>query len=206
MKIYSAMNASKKLHLTVVGALVAFSSMVQAQTSPWAESYRLEVAGKYAEAQAQIDPIASELAVLRSAWLMALQGRFVDAEKRYLQTLDMNPKSIPALVGVMSQQMAQLRYVDTIATGQRVLKLSAMDYTAQTNIMFCLWRMSAWADLAKQAAEVSPYYPNDVAVLVYRARAESALGNKKAARDLYARVIDLFPGHIEASNYVKGPL
>ncbi len=206
MKIYSAMYASKKLHLTVLGALLAFSPMAQAQTSPWVESYRLEVAGKYAEAQAQIDQIGSELAVLRSAWLMALQGRFADAEKRYLKVLDMNPKSIPALYGVMNQQMAQLRYVDTIATGQRVLKLSAMDYTAQINIMFSRWKMSAWADLAKQAAEVSPHYPNDFAVLVYRARAESALGNKKVARDLYARVVDLFPEHIEATNYVKGPL
>jgi tetratricopeptide (TPR) repeat protein len=197
--------SSVRTRLAVAAAVFTMTSMAHSQTNPWSESYRLEAAGKYAEALAQVEPLGTELAVLRSAYLIALQGKFADAEKRYSKVLDMNSKSIPALVGIMNQQMAQLRYADTITTGMRVLKDNPYDYTAQTNIMFCQWKMSAWADLQKRASDVSPRYPNDVSILVYWARAESALGNKKKARDIYSQVIDLFPGHIEATTFVKAP-
>lgn len=197
----------KKLRATVAGTLLVMTAMAQAQTNPWSESYRLEAAGKYAEALSQIESVspANELTVMRAAWLLYLPGRFADAEKRYLKALEMNPKSITALLGVQQQQMAQLRYGDAISTGQRVLQDNPWDYTAQTNNMFCEWKMSAWADLAKRAAAVSVRYPSDSSILVYWARAESARGEKKKARELYARVIDLVPGHIEGTAYNKAP-
>jgi len=200
-----------KIRLTVAGTLLALASMAPsislAQTSAWGESYRLEAAGKYAEALAQIESVspANEMTVTRAAWLLYLPGRFADAEKRYLKALEMNSKSITALLGVQQQQMALLRYGDAIATGQRVLQDNPWDYTAQTNNMFCEWKLSQWADLAKRGAAVSLRYPSDSSVLVYSARAESALGNKKRARELYARVIDLVPGHIEATVFNKAP-
>ena len=69
-----------------------------AQPSPWYESYRLEALGQYAEAQARIETLATqqpahEFAVLRTAWLLYLQGRFVDSEKRYLSAAAMNPRA-----------------------------------------------------------------------------------------------------------------
>ncbi len=189
-------------HLIVV-LTVSISAFVHAQTNPWAESYRLEAIGKLAEAQAPLEPLGTELSNLRLAYLVAIQGKYADAEKRYLKVLDANPKSMPALVGIMNQQMAQQRYKDAIDTAQRVIKMNAIDYTAHTNILFCLWRTSQWADLSKKANEIMVYYPNDVAILVYAARAESAQGRKPEARKLFARVLDLFPGHLEATDFLK---
>ena len=194
---------ASKFRMTATAAALAFSALAQAQTSPWAESYRLEAAGKLVEAQAQVEPIGSELSMLRAAYLTAIQGKFADAEARYKKVASTNPKSIPALTGVMNQQMAQQRFADTIVTAQQILKLNAMDYTAQTNIMFSQWKTSQWADLAKKAAEVSPYYPTDVSILVYGARAQAALGNKAEAKNMFSRVLELFPTHLEANNYIK---
>ena len=190
-----------KLSLTI--ASLAFAGITHAQTNAWAESYKLEYAGKFAEAQAQIETENSELSALRAAYLTAVQGKFADAEARYKKVAATNPKSIPALTGIMNQQMAQQRFADTIATAQQILKLNAMDYTAQTNIMFSQWKTSQWADLAKKTSEVSPYYPTDVSILVYGARAQAALGNKAEAKKMFGKVVDLFPGHIEATNYLK---
>ena len=197
------MSISVISRFSLVAGMLFLSASAQAQTSPWAESYRLEAAGKLVEAQAPLESLGTELSALRLAYLTAIQGKYADAEKRYLKVLDTKPKSIPALVGVMNQQLAQQRYKDVIDTAQRVLKINAMDYTAQTNIMFSLWRISQWADLAKKVAEVAPYYPNDVAILVYGARAESALGRKPEARKMFARVLDLYPGHLEATEFLK---
>lgn len=197
------MNIHTTIRFSVAAVALTFSALSQAQNSAWVESYKLEAAGKFADAQAQIESQNTELSSLRAAYLTAIQGKFADAEARYKKVLATNPKSIPALTGVMNQQMAQQRYGDTIATAQQILKFNAMDYTAQTNIMFCQWKTSQWADLAKKAAEVSPYYPTDVSILVYGARANAALGNKAEAKRMFSTVVDLFPGHIEATNYLK---
>lgn len=197
------MNFNTKLRLSVAAVALGFTSLAQAQNSPWIESYKLEAAGKFADAQAQIEGQNTELSSLRAAYLTAIQGKFADAEARYKKVLAINPKSIPALTGIMNQQMAQQRYADTIATAQQILKLNSMDYTAQTNIMFSQWKTSQWKDLANKAAEVSPYYPTDVSILVYGARANAANGNKAEAKKMFAKVVDLFPGHIEATNYLK---
>ena len=197
------MNLHTTIRFSVAAVALTFSALSQAQSSAWVESYKLEAAGKFADAQAQIESQNTELSALRAAYLTAIQGKFADAEARYKKVLATNPKSIPAMTGVMNQQMAQQRYADTIATAQQILKLNAMDYTAQTNIMFCQWKSSQWADLAKKAAEVSPYYPTDVSILVYGARANAALGNKAEAKKMFSTVVDLFPGHIEATNYLK---
>lgn len=197
------MNLNSKIRFSVTAVALTFSALSQAQNSAWIESYKLEAAGKFADAQAQIESQNTELSSLRAAYLTAIQGKFADAEARYKKVSATNPKSIPALTGIMNQQMAQQRYGDTISTAQQILKLNAMDYTAQTNIMFSQWKTSQWADLAKKAAEVSPYYPTDVSILVYGARAQAALGNKAEAKKMFSTVVDLFPGHIEATNYLK---
>ncbi len=192
-----------KFRFTLAAAAFGFAALAQAQNSAWIESYKLEAAGKFADAQAQIESQNTELSSLRAAYLTAIQGKSADAEARYKKVLALNPKSIPALTGIMNQQMAQQRYADTIATAQQVLKLNAMDYTAQTNIMFSQWKTSQWADLAKKTAEVSPYYPTDISILVYGARAQDALKNTAEAKKMFSKVIDLLPGHIEATNYLK---
>lgn len=190
-----------------IAALLA-ASMVGAQPDPWSESYRLEYLGKHADALALIEPIANrqpvnEFAILRSAWLLHLQGKYAEAEKRYQRAAEVNPRSLEAKLGLMLPQMALYRWNDAIQSGRKVLADSPWNYTAHVRIMISEEALSRWEDLAKHAAEVSSRYPADATVLVYWARAEAALKRTRKARELYAQVLERVPGHIEASTYIR---
>lgn len=193
--------------LLVLGTLL-LAPPSTAQQDPWAESYRLEYIGKYAEAQALIEPLAArqpinEFAIMRSAWLLHLQGKYAEAEKRYLRAVEVNPRSLEAKLGLMLPQMALYRWNDVIQSGRKVLSESQWNYTAHVRIMIGEEALSRWEDLSKHAAEVSARYPTDATILVYWARAEAALKRTRKARELYAQVLERVPGHIEASTYIR---
>ena len=199
-------NAPRRLAALAAG--LAFAAAAHAQPDPWSESYRLEGLGRYAEAQAQIAPLATrqpvhEFALIRNAWLAYLQGRYPESETLYQRALAANPRSLEASLGLMLPQMAQYRWADVIKAGRRVLADSPWDYTAHVRIMISEEAMSRWDELAKHAAEVSSRYPTDATLLVYWARAESALKNLRKARELYAQVLERVPGHAEATKYLK---
>lgn len=188
-------------------ALLA-ASTVWAQQDPWSESYRLEYLGKHADALALIEPFANrqpvnEFAILRSAWLLHLQGKYAEAEKRYQRAAEVNPRSLEAKLGMMLPQMALYRWNDAILSGKKVLADSSWNYTAHVRIMISEEALSRWEDLAKHAAEVSARYPADATVLVYWARAEAALKRTRKAKELYGQVLERVPGHIEASTYIR---
>jgi tetratricopeptide (TPR) repeat protein len=204
------MNPLKSLQALAVVLVTAMLplSAAFAQLDAWSESYQLESAGKYAEAQAQIEPLAArqpanEFAVMRTAWLLYRQGKHADAEKRYMKAAEANPRSLEATLGVMLPQMALLRWGDAIKTGRKVLADSPWDYNAHIRIMACEEAMSRWDDLAKHAAEVSARYPTDVTLLVYWARAEAALHNTRKAKDLYMQVLERLTFHIEAMKFIR---
>lgn len=186
-------------------ALVASGAL--AQTDPWAESYRLEAAGKYADAQALIEPLATrqppnEFAALRVGWLLYLQARHAESEKQYRRAADAYPRSLEARLGLMLPLMAQSKWQDAIRAGREVLAASPWQYTAHARLMVCEEATSRWDDLAKRGAEVSARYPSDANALVYWARAESALGNSHKARTLFQQVLERIPGHTEATRYL----
>ena len=188
--------------------ILLFAAGASAQKISWADSYRLEAAAKFAEAQAAIEPLATkepvnEFALMRSAWLLYLQGNYPESEKRYLKAAEFNPRSLDANLGVMLPQMAQYRWLDAMKAGGKVIRESAWQYTAHVRLMVCEEGMSRWADLAKHAAEVSARYPSDATVLVYWARAEAALHNTQKAKALYNQVLERFPIHAEASTFIK---
>ncbi len=189
-------------------AALLVTPTVGAQQDPWSESYRHEYVGKFAEALALIEPIANrqptnEFAIMRSAWLLHLQGKYVEAEKRYLRAAEVNPRSLEAKLGVMLPQMALYRWNDAIQSGRKVLADSPWNYTAHIRIMVCEEALSRWEDLAKHAAEVSARFPADATSLVYWARAEAAQKRTRKAKELFAQVLERVPGHIEASTYIK---
>lgn len=203
------MTTLRLLARTVVALAALFlAPAASAQQDPWSESYRLEYLGKYADALALIEPFANrqpvnEFAIMRSAWLLHLQGRYAEAEKRYLRAAEVNPRSLEARLGVMLPLMALYRWNDAIQSGKKVLSESPWNYTAHVRIMISEEALSRWEDLSKHAAEVSARYPTDATVLVYWARAEAALKRTRKAKEIFAQVLERVPGHIEASSYIK---
>ena len=52
-----------------------------------------------------------------AALAAALQGKYAEAEKRYLRAAEVNPRSIEAKLGLMLPQMALYRWNDAIQSG-----------------------------------------------------------------------------------------
>lgn len=200
-------NAIPGCAFAVAMALV-MASAAQAQQDPWSESYRLEKAGRHADAQALVEPLATrqsphEFALLRSGWLLYLQGRYREAEERYLRAAEVNPRSVEAWRGAMLPQMALFKWSDALKSGQRVTAANSWDYIANIRIMICEEAMSRWGDLARHAAAMSARYPSDATVLVYGARAAVAMRDRRKAREMYAQVIERIPGHVEATKFIE---
>lgn len=191
-----------------IGAALVAAGHAFAQADPWAESYKLEAARKYAEAQAQVEKVvarqpSNDFAVMRVAWLSYLQGQHVESEKHYRRAIEINTKSIEARLGLMLPLIAQYRWADATKVGREVLAVSPWDYYAHTRLMICEEATSRWDDLAKHAAEVAARYPSDATALVYWARAESALGNPRQAKTIFTQVLERYPTHDEAMRYVR---
>lgn len=204
------MNTQMKItrRALLLGLMLSLSASAYGQQDPWAESYRQEYAGKYAEALAAIEPLAtraspSELAIIRSAWLLHLQAKYAEAEKRYQRAIELNPRSIESLYGLMLPQMALYKWADALRAGQKITAVNPWDYTANVRIMICEEALSRWADLAQHAGAMAARYPTDATILVYWARAMAALKDNKRAKELYAQVLERIPTHAEAASFIK---
>lgn len=176
-----------------------------ADESPWLKSYRLEAAGKYAEAAAALDSANSsgdaDFALMRRGWLAYLHGRHNEAIDFYGRAINKNPKSLEARLGITLPLLAQRRWKEAALYARQVIAESSWDYTAHLRLMVAEEGLRDWKTLAEHAERVSERYPADATALVYLARAQAWMGNTKAAREDYARVLSRIPGHSEATRY-----
>ena len=197
-----------------VAAVLCFgaSPLAYAQNSKgahpaWAESYKLEASGKYAQAAMVIEPVLrdspnNDFALMRRAWLNYLQGRHNDAVRDYGQALVQNPRSLETRLALSLPLMAQQRWKDAEIELKKVIATSAWDYTAHSRLLICEEGQRKWDELARHAAELAAHFPSDANALVYLARGEAWLGNVKKAQVAYAQVLERAPTHVEAGNYL----
>ncbi|MDP2810271.1 MAG: hypothetical protein Q8O34_08990 [Rhodocyclaceae bacterium] len=190
----------QKLLLTVVLSCLP----LLARADVWSESYRLEALSRYADAAAQIENQVrnNEYAQIRHAWLLYLQGRFEDAIAGYKRAQAMNPRSIDASLGVTLPLMAQWRWQEAAEVARAVLSKAPGHYTATVRLLVAEEAMKQWRPMAEDAAQLAARYPTDATAWVYVARAEAWQNNVDRAREAYARVLQIVPGHIEATRYL----
>ena len=60
-----------------------------------------------------------------------------------------------------------------------------------------------WTALEKHASAVVERYPSDATAQVYLARAYASLGKKESPIQLYKKVLQMVPEHIEAPRYLS---
>lgn len=198
-----------RMKLFVLLALFASSiASAQVNESVWQESYSLEYAGKYAQANVAIEAVLREspnheFALMRRAWLNYLQGRYNDALRDYNQVLSLNPRSLDARLGLTLPLIAQQRWREAEMEANKVISVSAWDYTANVRLMVCEEGERKWEGLSRHAGELAAHYPTDATVLVYLARAEAWQAHVKKARSAYAKVLERIPAHAEAAAYLK---
>ena len=188
--------------------LLMASASAWASESSWQKSYRLEAEGKYAEASAALDGANgnadADLALMRRGWLSYLQGRYNEAVDFYGRAISRNPKSLEARNGIALPLLAQQRWREAASHARQAIAESAWDYTAHLRLIIAEEGQRDWKTLAEHAEKVAEHYPSDATALVYLARAHAWMGNTRAAKEAYGRVLSRIPGHIEATSYRAG--
>lgn len=196
-----------KTWMAVLFLMVAASS-VWADESPWQKSYRLEAAGKYAEASAALDStdgsVDADFTLMRRGWLSYLQKRYNESVDFYGRAISKNPKSLEARNGITLPLLAQQRWREAASHARQVIAESAWDYIAHQRLMVAEEGQRDWKTLAEHAARVAERYPADATALVYLARAHAWREETNAAKRAYGRVLIRVPGHIEATSYSVG--
>jgi tetratricopeptide (TPR) repeat protein len=190
----------------VIASLTAalLGGPVFAQNDPWANSYKFEAAGNFQQAAQQLEQLAqkNEFAQLRVAYLLYLQARYPDAIRAYQRAQEMNKDSYDAVLGISLVLLAQGRWSEAASQAKWVLSNSPGNYVAQLRLLVAEEGEKNWKGLSSLAEDMARRYPSDATVWVYAARAAANLGNKARAADAYNRVLQIVPGHIEASKYL----
>jgi tetratricopeptide (TPR) repeat protein len=182
----------------------AQAERIKKSPSVWSQSYSLEGQFKYGAAEDLILPSinnkdSAELAYLRLGWLNYLQKNYRVSFDYYEKSLDINPNSIDAHLGMTLPLLSQKRYRTAIKHAEKALKLSPNNYNANAKLMHIYTLQGKWKKLQRFAMEVSSYYPSLVEPLVYVARASVYLGEEDIANTYFNKVLRLIPGHIEAN-------
>jgi len=175
----------------------------------WAESYRLESLTQYGAAIKSMDAIlkkdsGNEFAVLRHGWLSYLQGDHSAAITDYKKAMKLNKQSLDAKLGIMLPLLAQQRWHEAASYANTVLKVAPWNYYAHLRLMITEEGSRQWDTLATHAKKVHQRYPSETDALVYMARAYRWLNDTKSARKAYKKVLERFPSHIEATQFIIG--
>ena len=188
-------------------SLLLFGQGTHASEDTWARSYNLERAGQPIAAVESLEPILKqqpqhELALLRSGWLYYLAGNYSRAIKFYQTALQVNKDSLEARLGMTLPLLAQARWREAAIEAQAVISESKWDYYANLRLMVAEEGLKQWKTLKQHAQQLNRRYPSDASFLVYLARAHIHLGEPAGAREAYGKVLELFPGHLEASRFL----
>lgn len=188
---------------------VLLATTAHAGEADWAKSYQLESAGKPAEALTALDAIGKDeeahLILLRRGWLNYQLGRYDESLKTYTTAVNRYPRSVEALLGQTLPLLATRRWDEAAVQARKALELAPWNYTAATRLMVALEAQKDWKGLAKLGGDMAERFPSDATVLVYLARAETALGWKNEAASSWQEVLNRVPGHIEAKKNLGRP-
>lgn len=173
----------------------------------WSESYELEFAAQYKSAAELFDPLlkkepGNEFARLRRAWLHYLAGNYNSSQSDYKKALQANPESLDATIGMALPLSAQRRWKEATLYAQQALHVAPWNYYAHLRLLVAEEGQQQWKTLLDHAQQLHRRYPGDATILVYQARAQIWLADRKAARESYQQVLQRIPGHIEAQNYL----
>lgn len=198
-------NSLVKIVLT--SSLLLMASNAASANDAWLRSYTLETAGKYESAAQSIEHFlkeipANEFAELRSGWLYYLAGNYSRSIKHYQTAINLNKRSIDALLGMSLPLMAQARWREAALQATEVIKLSKWNYIAHTRLMACEDNLKEWDKLRGHAETLRSYYPSDATILVYLARAYSHTNQTVKAKETYQKVLLRYPSHLEASQFL----
>ncbi len=196
----------RKILYTILATGISLQiSAAFADIDPWQESYRLENLFQYDAALNALNSVSAdnELVLLRRGWLNYLKGSNSKSIDYYQKAIQKNTKSLDARLGIILPLMAQQRWREAASNAKKILEVAPWNYHAHVRLMATEEALKQWSDLEKHARSVAERYPSDADAFVFLGRAYRMLGNDKAAKQAYQKVLEIVPSHFEAGQYTK---
>ncbi|MDX8398996.1 MAG: tetratricopeptide repeat protein [Gallionellaceae bacterium] len=198
----------KILAILIIAVTASFSSTsVLAENAAWQNSYKLETAGKYADAITALNKIPAngpdaEFKTLRRGWLFYSLGRYDESIKEYRFAIERNSKSIDSRLGVTLPLLAAKRWREASQNARAALLLSPNNYTALLRQTLALEGLKKWNEMSQVASLMVTSYPTDATAYIYLARAKAWQSKVSEAVAAYRAALVRYPGHLEAQAYL----
>ena len=130
-------------------------------------------------------------ALAAKGWIMLARDRAGEARAAFDEAVKVDPRNVSALVGQGEVLYADGRYTEALTRFDEAVtkdssSIAALLGSAKTKI-----GLERLQDAKTQLTTARQKAPKDMNVALWLARSEEALGNKKAADDLYSTAVDL---------------
>jgi tetratricopeptide (TPR) repeat protein len=186
----------------VIGSGVALAAPTSV-TDLYRESYRLEAAGKAAEALEPMNKVkasagASYFVAVRVGWLAYLAGRFADAAAAYREGIQLAPAAVEPRLGLTLPLLAQKSWRELESACRDVLKLDPNNGVARTRLALAHYSIGNYPDAAVVYRKLMEEYPAELDHQTGLGWALARMGRTKEAKALFAAVLAVSPDNWNA--------
>ncbi len=130
-------------------------------------------------------------ALAAKGWILFARDRAGDARAAFDEAVKVDPRNVTALVGQGEVLYADGRFTEALTRFDEALSKDPTSIAATLGSAKTKIALERLSDAKAQLVAARQKAPKDMNVALWLARTEEALGNKKAAEDLYSTAIDL---------------
>lgn len=130
-------------------------------------------------------------ALSAKGWISFARDRAGEARAAFDEAVKVNPRNVSALVGQGEVLYADSRSTEALTRFEEALTKDPSNIAAIIGAAKAKIALERLADAKTQLTQARQKAPKDMNVALWLAHTEEALGNKKAAEDLYQAAIDL---------------
>jgi tetratricopeptide (TPR) repeat protein len=130
-------------------------------------------------------------ALAAKGWIMFARDRAGEARSAFDEAVKVDPRNVSALVGQGEVLYADSRNTEALTRFDEALTKDPANVAAIVGSAKAKIALERLADAKAQLTAARQKAPKDMNVALWLARTEEALGNKKAAEDMYSAAIDL---------------
>ena len=168
--------------------------------SLYQESYDLEAVGDYSGALAALESMprseqSSFIFLLRSGWLLYLQGDYESAIGAYVGAIEADPDALEARIGIQLPQTALRLWQDVERSTRSVLSRDPMNYVSRRRLALALYSMGRYVEAEEVYRGVLEQYPSDVEVASGLGWALYMQGDSSGAARVFEHVVWISPNH-----------
>lgn len=135
---------------------------------------------------------------LRLGWLHARIQNWAESIVHYRKAVDAAPRAIEPRLGLMAAQQGAQKYADALLTGQDILRLDAVNYTALSRMAWILYSQQDYRRAAAYYRKLVTLYPGDTDMLLGLGFSLKFMGQAGEAAACFNKVLLLSPNNPRA--------